>query len=558
MLSRNVKCLLGSPLRAVAHRQSARSFSVKEAITLPRTLTAVKYISLFNRFLPELLEDNILNEQIASLEQAEKEKVSESIDVIRTPSPIPVIGCKLCPHLLFVRRRVHSALLKAIREREHVVIVGNPGIGKSVFQQYYMARIFNEDLYGPLPKDYFGNSTRPELVVRQVGAMSTELYFVSERKCFIMSRQPDILLKTFEPERTVFLFEPGNDICEPAWIPGTPTSAYVSPNRSRYKEFVKRGAHILYNPVWDLDELLSVAGVMRSEPSFPGGMRSLYEDKEVEKRFVEFGGILRYCLPQHPGVLEEARGQRRAALREAGRSNLIRFESIEHPEVSHHLAYFKVKVSGPRPFTNATIDLINENVEAELRRVWLSVSFFDKVLALIRNDETGYMETACQNLYEDVVADILTKKFSCRRKMVTCGFAISDEGDDGELFSSKCVSQRVNEVVPSFDEMEQGVLYVPLKRNFPLGDMLWICDDVLYVANATRQSSGSKKVSGIEQFSKELGVPPGTKVCVCVVPKPEMYDKLKVEVPPELKKLFRLTVIVLEMPKDYGLNDLRW
>ncbi|PXF47242.1 hypothetical protein BWQ96_03017 [Gracilariopsis chorda] len=107
-------------------------------------------------------------------------------------------------------------------------------------------------------------------------------------------------------------------------------------------------------------------------------MRSLYEDTEVEKRFNEFGGILRYCLAQHFRVLMVAMEKRRTALQEAGRSSPIRFETIEHPEVSHHLTHFKVKVAGLEPFTNATIDLVNDNVEKELGREWLSVSLFDK------------------------------------------------------------------------------------------------------------------------------------------------------------------------------------
>lgn len=450
-----------------------------------------------------------------------------------------------------MRRRVHGALLQAIRDKLHVALVGNPGIGKSVFQQYYLARVFNEKLYGPLPADYFGNTALPEVVVRQIGANRTELYFVPERKFAVMRDSPNLLLGAFEPQRTIFLFEPGKDICEPEWYPEIPTSAYVSPNISRYKEFVKRGAEMLYNPVWDLDEILSVARVMRSEPSFPDEMRGLYEDTEVEKRFNEFGGILRYCLPQRPSVLMDARERQKNALREAGKSNLIRFETIEHPEVSQHLAHFKVKVTGPEPFRNATIDLINDNVEKELRREWLSVSLFDKIRALMRNDETGYMDKACQDLFEDVVAENVMHKTSWRQRLVT---GVLRDWEDEELFSSGLASRRVDGIVPMFREMEEGVLYVPLKANYPLGDMVWKCDNVLYVANATRQSSGSKRVTGVEAFVKQLHVPSDCEVRLCIVPKHDMYNRLKVEVSFTGKELVKLTVVVLEMPKDYGAS----
>lgn len=198
-------------------------------------------------------------------------------------------------------------------------------------------------------------------------------------------------------------------------------------------------------------------------------MKSLYEDTQVEKRFNEFGGILRYCLPQCPEVLLDARENRNAALQEAGRTNLIRFQTNKYPEVSDNFAHFKVELSEPEPFTKATIDLLNNHVENELQREWLSVSLLDKIRTLMRKDETVYMDKACQGIFDDIVAENLMRKVSWHQRFVAG--EIRDE-EDKESFSTWSELRRVDGVVPKFRKMKEGVLYVPLKVNFPLGDMV--------------------------------------------------------------------------------------
>ncbi|KAI0566694.1 hypothetical protein FGB62_6g45 [Gracilaria domingensis] len=328
-----------------------------------------------------------------------------------------------------------------------------------------------------------------------------------------MERNLRGLFGALKPQRTLLLFEPGEDTCEPVQRPEIPTSAFVSPNRTRYKEFVKRGAGELYDPVWDRDEILDVLQVIRSESSFPDGVQSLYTESAVEERYNEFGGILRYCLPQRSQVLRSARRERRMALRGPSKRSLIQYETIEHPDVSHHLAQFKVEVTGSEPFENATIDLVNDTVKYELWRAWLSVSIQDKIRALMRNDDTDYMDKACQDSYEDVVAQNLLEKMSWRQRLVSGG---PEDGKQEESFLGGSCSRRIDGAVPKFREIWRKTYWV------------------LYVANATRQSSGTKRVIGVEAFVNESDVPSD-----CKGPVAEMG-------------FVQLTVMMLEMPNDYS------
>ncbi len=53
------------------------------------------------------------------------------------------------------------------------------------------------------------------------------------------------------------MMEPNDLNCEP-YVTDVKTFITASPDRSRYKEFAKRGACKLYMPVWTLEELLTV------------------------------------------------------------------------------------------------------------------------------------------------------------------------------------------------------------------------------------------------------------------------------------------------------------
>lgn len=108
--------------------------------------------------------------------------------------------------------------------------------------------------------------------------------------------------------------------------------------------------------------------------------------------------------------------------------------------------------------------------------------------------------------------------------------------------------------MPSFSKTGDSVLYVLSKGYFPARDMLWESNHTLYVVNATRKNSGSKDLTGIESFLNDLKVPIGTKVLI--VPKPNMFQALNVDVTPEAEKLVTIRVDVLEIPVDYVLSRL--
>ena len=61
----------------------------------------------------------------------------------------------------------YPSLLEKIRSLKKVILTSNPGIGKSMFQFYYLLRICNPDLLKtqPLPPDSWGSTEPPEGLV---------------------------------------------------------------------------------------------------------------------------------------------------------------------------------------------------------------------------------------------------------------------------------------------------------------------------------------------------------------------------------------------------------
>ena len=91
-------------------------------------------------------------------DQSDFEAIGDDIDVIRL-NKLGVPWECLGPQKLFVRQ-FYPDLLSEIRENKRSVLIGNPGIGKSFFQYYYLARILNPSLFGPLPPDCYGSTPR--------------------------------------------------------------------------------------------------------------------------------------------------------------------------------------------------------------------------------------------------------------------------------------------------------------------------------------------------------------------------------------------------------------
>ena len=119
---------------------------------------------------------------------------------------------------LIYARSNYPSLLKTIRSVKRTVLSSNPGVGKSMFQFYYLARICNQQLLQsePLPPDSYGSTEPPEVVIRQVGDEDMFIYFIKAKKAFKIKSKRDIF-DCFDPKTTIYFHEPEGSKKEPLW-----------------------------------------------------------------------------------------------------------------------------------------------------------------------------------------------------------------------------------------------------------------------------------------------------------------------------------------------------
>ena len=330
-----------------------------------------------------------------NLASCKKVKVSDALDVFIFGGSIweDILG----PNMMFVRK-FYDDLLRVVRSRKKVVLIGNPGIGKSSFQQYYLSRILNPSLLGQLPPDINGCTAPPSVVVREV-AEKFEIYDIKNRTAYTLIGDSDIeLLRCFDPEKTIYLHEPGDTKKGPRYLNlDLPTLSTVSPDTSRYKEFVKNKGKELYMPTYSCAELLSAGEYLLQNCSMSNELKAIYSSEQIRNRYHEFGGIVRYVLPSNFDELMQARVSKQKALGKCNAEYVFGEGTLETGE-SHHLLQMNVTTSGPLKFQEYVSEFVSDDVRDFMEKKVKHLDLNERILILIKYGETGSYPVICRSL----------------------------------------------------------------------------------------------------------------------------------------------------------------
>jgi len=170
----------------------------------------------------------------------------------------------------------------------------------------------------------------------------------------------------------VCYFVPGCILEEPFhFVWGGQIIATCTPDKRRYKEFVKRGATKLYMPCWTIDELQAVGAYMNS---FSEKFEVDFSPKAILDRFKRFGGIFRYVLPSSKMALLQAERDQIAELNDTTLADAYApYRNIEKTDnnkmnTSHFVLQYNVKYGHQcekEEFTNFTIDIASDYVKGK-------------------------------------------------------------------------------------------------------------------------------------------------------------------------------------------------
>ena len=305
-------------------------------------------------------ENHNLTQFVKALSNCTVSQLDSGLQLITLPleTDFPGVLLKSSSRFLYCRS-FYPELLKSIRFRPCTVLLSNPGTGKSMFQWYYLARLLNPDAF----KDAL-TIDLPEVVIRQVGDIDMDIYFIKAKVVQTVDIHQKVL-ECFDPATTLYFFEPGGSKREPMWEKTRMSIlATCSPELSRYKEFCKNGARKLYMPLFMEGELLAIGRHMREQPDFPAELSDLYSDDNIHQRYIEYGGIIRHVLPDSADKLMEIRADKNNAFEGIDWRKYFANPNIESPHISHFVVKYVIT---PPHFNEVSYDLVSEDAELRAR-----------------------------------------------------------------------------------------------------------------------------------------------------------------------------------------------
>jgi hypothetical protein len=272
--------------------------------------------------------------------------ISNAVKVVKLGN-----DCNLDPEVKNARgtifiRPCYAKLFRVIWKLDKVALIGNPGVGKSCFQEYVLLRIVQSTL---------GHFTKikkpPSCVIRQVGTKCFQLFLIKAGEAYEVTPYRPDFLNRFDPEKCLYLFEPGNDKVTEPDHGLLKTIATVSPNPLRIKEYTKKGAMRIYMPTWKLNELKQIGTYFRrSVRKCDVG----FSEADIEERFDMFGGILLYIFPFSAANLEQILENQKQARKRVSYSVLLSEGAIIDSDgvdnVSHFFLQYDVDETTFRSF----------------------------------------------------------------------------------------------------------------------------------------------------------------------------------------------------------------
>jgi hypothetical protein len=224
-----------------------------------------------------------------------------------------------------------------------------------------------------------------------------------------------------------------------------------------------------------------------------------------------------------------------AAISKCDAHALLVSGNIEDTDVSHFIMQYVVKTDGKLPFEEYSLDFVNKTVTSQVQNKLDKCSLDDRRVALIRNDEVKtFMTEACPKIYESVIADLLTSTDGVKWKTRVAQLTSSESS---KSTSNECgwtdftlkLKRKVLTQPRTFDEMEEMVLYVPQKSNYPFVEFMYKAEGKLVVFQVTRQTQNSKsfKWTAVSDFLMNICIPdarPLDRVRLIFIPLPSNAD----------------------------------
>ena len=416
-------------------------------------------------------------------------------------------------------RRFYPTLLNHLLKKKHSILTGNPGISKSWFHWYILYHMVNENVVRIFEV--------PKLIVRQIAQRLLVFIFPQHSKAFLttsLNLGHVLLYDYFQPDELLFLVEPDDSMTEPI-ITDIQTILTCSPDRRRYHEFEKKGAAMVYMPVWKLDELQLVGAHIHRHTNNEF-YKEVLTPKEITSRYYRFGGIARQVIPVSEDALTSAkRVQEQVLGRTKAVDTFVRGTDIEKVDdlkenISHLLLRYKVFCE-EGDFTRFKMVFASEYVKKRIEEQIPSDEELHESIHELKHMFRGGKKEKSE-LFEYIVYHGLSRfewkiYHKDKQEWVDRKFEFED---------AYFVTKQEEKVLKS---MQSSVLYRPLNPQFHLVDMLWVevneqRQKEFFAVQVTFAPKHDKSMSVYQNLREELELKPEDKLNIYFVSNPRYVE----------------------------------
>ena len=264
--------------------------------------------------------------------------------LIQLPDNVFILGNVSIGSTIFIRPcypdlfKISLSIVQSVNIR-HLVILGNPGIGKTYFGYFLLLQLARSG----------------DTVIYESATLQGFLYLFTPHGVFKSTRFAvhDKLMDS----KTFYIV----DGMEPLILAAAKTILLSSLRKKIWHQFSKHSCDLRYMPVWSREEIFSCRSML-----YP----SLSNDL-VEERYLQWGGIARYVLQY--ALVEEQQARLKEALDVSNINSVVESfgGSGEKSDASSRLIHRSVKEgfrSGPYQFASAyVVDEIYSRVYAKDR-----------------------------------------------------------------------------------------------------------------------------------------------------------------------------------------------
>jgi hypothetical protein len=309
-------------------------------------------------------------------------------------------------------------------------------------------------------------------------------------------------------------------------------------------------------PCLELDELLAIGEYLLNNDKIPVEMHDLYSQEKIKERFNEYGGIYRHVFPYNESYLFEIARQKISSINDLTNKkieSMLLNPNIEDQTISDFLLQYKVLKEGDDSFENYSVEFVNDNMFKILENFSNELSLRELKIILIKADSKKMNEINARILYQEFIAKMHSFGFNW--------FARKNTNENWNGKYRKYISQMIYESPPTFEEMDENILYFPLHENFTLGDMFYKLKEkqevVLVVIEVSRKKTTKKQISlgELELFKKRFGLKNLSNVHYLYFPLPELASTAVVEITDDLsetqKNIFA-NIHIVKVPLNYG------